>query len=696
MKRLKELFFRNESGFSLAEVMVAAGMLGGLSLAIMQITKNANKVSKSVGQSVEIMETSTQMAQAMRIEAACTQTLAGATVVDVDSLPTLVPDMFGKGGRTVVTSTVPANRIGSGAGAITIQSITVENYNESGSMGAPINERYGTVDLTVIIQKGNNNSTSNIDPNNLGTHQQSSYGAFQVTKRYNGIQVTSNPAGVIQTCQADSSQYLAAACDMLGGVMANSALSPEMRCHNIEIYNTGNMTAPTTDTRSWIPKKFSLITRGNLADNTEGSMKSEGGLVVGSQNVGGSMYSRGDAAEQTSPGIGNAYVQNYLSLGPDSSINMTAGNTSGDMRIQNNLEVGLVAGTGEFIANNDATVRDNLVVEDNSYLSGLTAIGLGADPITPIWGANERMRIVNGWVDSYRGTSRTLLNYANNSGNDVITHINTTTPLLVREANQNRFSVDENGTIRVFNTTGAVRVTIGSGTDNLAYRPSYIENMPVYASGGLTATQRKEIPTKKWTLDALYHFMSDQADFSSLLAGMNSVIANSPFEVVARYICDNTRVRTGAGYVAGIWNAASAQCRVDAQVCGRLANAYPYPGGRCNTHYTTNYNATGSLYVVGTGRFDNYVNIYNGYLYVRNSYIRAATYVYANSYVFGTTYIRGYGTAKTGLSGVCGRTGCATKFGRFRCNGLGVMVGLANGYPLCANVGGGNPGYNNF
>ncbi len=75
---MKEI--KNESGFSLAEVMVAAGLIGGLSLALMQITKNQSTLQRKSEIGMEVTTVVNSINQSLLRSEGCVNTIGGVGV----------------------------------------------------------------------------------------------------------------------------------------------------------------------------------------------------------------------------------------------------------------------------------------------------------------------------------------------------------------------------------------------------------------------------------------------------------------------------------------------------------------------------------------------------------------------------------------------------------------------------------------
>lgn len=731
-------FLKSTGGFSLVEVMVAAGMLGVVSLGVMQVTQNANKTAKGVSQQVEIQDMLNKVNRAMTSQSACRWTLGTAGPnpnVNVTSIGADfnggfdVNDVYG---NQRLSGTYPliidsGVTYGEGANSITADAVRVFGYVET---GGPLNgQRFGTVSVGVRFKKGRATTSE-------AKHKKSSFGTQLVTKVFDSINVVVDDASNnVTDCYADQNQFLEASCQMLSGTFNTG----NGLCESISINNE----SAGTGVFSIIANTADTSTAGDLTD--DGGIKAEGGLVVGDP------YTN----DTTSPGVGNAVIGNALTV-IDAGLALTTElsdiETNGGSGImQGSFRVGYlpaapakpVLAPGDFHATGQGVFRRSLGIGPGAVagtgvtppanngdvkLTGALRIGSTADPV-----AGEALRADGGRIEFENDTntsaavvkSRVSFNRANAidaSASDIDFNLNAATMMRSQENGITKFIVGTNGAITVQNTDVDPRFTVDSngtisvkrgvatkmvlggilpsGSASDAYRPSYIYNMPAYGSGTLDATARREIPTKKWVLDAIYNSLSDSLDLGTLMQTVSSAITDNPFQAVLATICANIRVNnTVGGTTTG--SMAGGNCTVNTTVCGMDGGA-----GRCSTHYSQNYQATGSatvygtsnlrgsvtlnqdggsLRVYGTSRFDRYINTYGAgsYIFARNAA------VYAGTFVYGTTYVRGRGTAKTGLSGICGETGCATRFGRYKCSAGGVVLGIANGRLICGRVGGG-------
>ena len=67
--------FKEENGFSLVELMISVGLLGIISVSVLQLSYNAHKVSKMTSKNVEIQKTLTEMKLILNNDKSCELTL---------------------------------------------------------------------------------------------------------------------------------------------------------------------------------------------------------------------------------------------------------------------------------------------------------------------------------------------------------------------------------------------------------------------------------------------------------------------------------------------------------------------------------------------------------------------------------------------------------------------------------------------
>lgn len=715
---------KDQQGFSLAEVMVAAGMMGALSLVVVNLSQTANKTTKTMSQNVEITEIHSTVLRALSIESACTETMTrfttGGPALDVDNLGGAGVAITRIAGKVTAANTFPTvittdsndnngdgkpdNEYGDMAGTINIQGIQVENYVET---GVSTLERYGSVDIRITYRKGHQSAVLN---DNI--IRASSYGGVNATKIIRGVQVVSTrPAGDITSCRADTSQFLQSACDMFDGTLMASTVSSGAKCHNIKLFNTPDV-PPLPANAADQTSKYGLITvHAPATPNAEGSIKAQGGLVVGSNDSaapnGPGTIDEAFINNDVGPGQGNALIQNSLSVGADGRYQAPGAVGANGLLVQGAAMFGgvngnSVSGAPANAVAGDVFVRNRLTVGNNIALAtdvpgaagGLTVQGIanvdsslyvGPLATAPAPGAKVdingavagiSLRATGGSTTLANGTSVANINTVAGAGSTVSINSIAGVPIQSTVGTSN-FRVLNSGEIEI-EDAGGIKIELATGTG--PYRPSYIYNMPDYTAGSLDPTEANEIPTKKWVIESVYTAFSRDADLTDVLSAIAKTVEANPFAAIKRAICSGMEVKTTSGaWVPGNMSPGSDAnpCQFNAIVCGDAT------GTRCSTHYSTNYNATGNITASGSGTFGGGLTVTGN---ASVSGVVSASIVTASNYVSGTNYIYGGGSAPSGLSGVCGSGGCATRFGRWKCVG-GVVVGIANGRILCATNG---------
>ncbi len=201
LKILKKCFRNNESGFSLAELMVAAGIVGVISVALTRIMTQATKTQRKVTADMTINETNIHIRNILRNEANCT-----AAFKDLSFTAGIKPNgnkvvQYNKAGAVVASYTI-GDSIGQGSGGkVTLKNIVSEAPT---SLVAPSGTTPGRGEITI------NFFYSRIDETRSAEAQaqlkKMTYGGQEVNKPIK-IMVDYNSANKIIGCNADLSDY---------------------------------------------------------------------------------------------------------------------------------------------------------------------------------------------------------------------------------------------------------------------------------------------------------------------------------------------------------------------------------------------------------------------------------------------------------------------------------------------------------
>lgn len=342
-KFLKERFLRNIDGFSLAEIMVAAGILGMISLGVMQMTQNLQKNQKKFQYDAEINDFIMKLQMGLRDKAACERTFAGGSD-PANSPPVVTP------ANPLQPATVHANAITPDYATSTALINNVYSGNVDGAGNAlilaQVGQQYGAVGGTFTVQEiklfdtvapaamnelvrarvamrlrklGSVDDQGDADPGN--DILKGAWGRAEVVKTFEIMvsvwdaadpNIGGNTPGTIRSCYVQEDFYVQGACNAIGGQLDNDGA-----CKNIVLGKIGETYQdPMLDNES---QNFEVLVDGDTRvknaievgyDNGDAT---PGGDKLNPVNIG-----RWDnSADASRPG--SAVVQNYLFLGFDSN-----------------------------------------------------------------------------------------------------------------------------------------------------------------------------------------------------------------------------------------------------------------------------------------------------------------------------------------------------------------------------------------
>jgi len=300
-RQLKKINF-SKSGFSIMEVMIAAGLLGIVTVGVMQITKNMTKSSKSDALRVEFNALTSQMQSILRDEYSCEATLSGLSPSGLGSAVNELKRRRSDGSESVVF------QIGQSYGAQTnpifLKSMAIKNYNVgSGFANFEVKMNKGRKDYDLMTQVEKD------------TVLATSYGTAIVVKTLK-LQVILDASGNIKDCLSDKDDYTAGTCGMIDGDW-----SDKVKCKSINI--SANAVEP--------------------AITSEGYMAVKNGLTVGS-------------ALTTNPGDGSVNIADKAIIANDTTI------TAGKLIFNNNdARINPVAGSNLYFENKTGSAGANII-----------------------------------------------------------------------------------------------------------------------------------------------------------------------------------------------------------------------------------------------------------------------------------------------------------------------------------------------
>lgn len=335
----------NSKGFTLAEVVVAAGLIGILSVALTQVINLGNKSSKSMSQQLDIVQLTNRIQQVLRDKDSCRLTFANETLVDND--PATDANAFGGAivnadGDTVVA---PGDRFGkiivTGFEFANVEAVEgpVFNYNGTDARKRPAM-------LRVRIQRGLNASNQANVKSTLGNVN--TVRDFQLT-----FFVDNADNDAVLGCNSDEAQYVRAACSSLDGEIVQDDL-----CRSIHIRDS------VADPMAAEFDGDVTIRNGTNAGNT-GTLNVEGGLNVAAPGA----------------AVANALIDGDLTVDQaiSAGTSITAGTTvdaGTSMSAGTSITAGTtITATESVTAGTTVTAGTNLQVGGNANVDGNTTIG---------------------------------------------------------------------------------------------------------------------------------------------------------------------------------------------------------------------------------------------------------------------------------------------------------------------------------
>lgn len=437
----------SQGGFTLVEILVAAAMLGVVSLGVMQLTKNVTRTGKRMAQDSTALQIRMELAQILQNETACMNSIGGLTV---DGAAQAVAALRDENNRVIVRpgqilGTTNNAGITGGPGAMTVLNITARGFRDLGSnnyglVGPPFVAeswvgpppgRMGIVDIRVIARKGSNAALTDQQVSEASIGSANYIIDFRVRAAINGAA----GAGVIQSCFGNANAFVEAACIALGGVIDNAT----GRCAEITILNLNDGTP--TDAGIEVDglhvddfqNNASVGTADLQAPGPAG--QPNGGLLVGNTipAIGGPVPQSGDATINRSIGVGvnapglvgvgagDAWINSGLNVGTlafpigdgaavienSLGVGMAAPAAGGNVSISNLLSVGGTTTLGNentdfvnlvgTIQNNDAGVNGgNVFVDDSFVVTQTTTLGDNAADFVNLVGVIRNNTGVNG------------------------------------------------------------------------------------------------------------------------------------------------------------------------------------------------------------------------------------------------------------------------------------------------------------
>lgn len=663
MKSLFKKITKSEAGFTLAEIMVAAGLVGVLSLAVLQLTENMQKSTKKLHQDFNKNQLMNMLATNMMNSNACANSFVqnDGTLAQPLHFPDAgtVPPLYGNGinpqvngieagvdreirdkNNRVILS--PGDVYGDNTeGAMVIETIRLNNYENN---AAPWNNGAQTATLELKVSKrvaaqlearGKTAAEADAAAKRTSLGQAFSYIRIPVKVKLNG-------AGEVESCYTEFESHLQTVCNT--SFQGTHEELSSGKCKSVMIESVGSdptdvnaaRNAAITVAEGSLELVKDTASRETIVSNNDASIDMEGGLGIGTTR------STGDGNVNASGGvvIGAATAPTVGDIKALSGF--VAGNTAvdpdnGDILAVGGASLGSVGANpqpGDLLVTSGVSAGGASANPDNGDFVGTGGLSVGPGTPNPD----------SGDILATSGIKAGTTGSAPYDG-DVIA--------------RGGISVGVTG-IRADPNTGWVDADAG-----MVIRTTMPAN-PTGMASAASSSVNELVPNIGWVRQQIARTLAPTpGDVSSIMSDiMDTAIGDSDSAaiILKRNICQNTRIRHANGaYATGSWISASNRCDFTTYNCSE--------SGRC-THVYANFE-------MRAGR-----DIHAGrHLYVTSNayanYIRSYGNMYANGDIdVDEVYAR---------NRVCARGNCYTMFHSAICGGRSVMVGIRNGRIICAN-----------
>lgn len=423
--------FTSQTGMSLVEVMVAVGIAGMVSLAVMKINKDMFKTQKTLEQRSNKLDVQSNLMRLLADQDVCNDSLAGLVINSNASVATtgtqvqkihrtsFTPPQAPRVFYEIDGAGTTYGKIGLGtSGLLIIKDIRVGNYQAMGntflwddpatpSVKETIESQRGTANLIMTLHKPETKTAAaNSTEHSYGTNLQIA-ASITVVKR--------TGSNIITSCFADTYQHIEAMCTNLGGEIDPS----DGVCKQINIFPLEPSANPVADLT------FSITAHGSIRTN---------GIYIGANGsttdvAGGAITyfpvaDRGGlGVDMAIPSVGQITSSNDIrshqgniiaSDNPSPSIYGTGG---GNIIAKNNIHA--MGGEVRAAVDVNAGVNVNAV---NAVTAGTTVTANNANPTIPaITAANGHIVTNNGelW-----GRKAKFSNCAGGAAGIVVTNTN--------------------------------------------------------------------------------------------------------------------------------------------------------------------------------------------------------------------------------------------------------------------------------
>ncbi len=224
-------------GFSLVEVMVVAGLLGGLSLVVSQITKNINSTQKRAEINSEIQNFVTQTQDILTDKQSCIESLNGVVIGGGTTFNNI--KQWNSNTATSYNVYSVGTEYGAGANKFSITQMEVVNFASAGTFTDPstgIVYEFGPAQIEIDLLRGRVGATA-------AALKSALMGSATLQKVLSVNLVVNQGTQAVTECHGSNDVFIETACHALGGVVDGTGLCTEAR---IGTGNGGSATGTAT------------------------------------------------------------------------------------------------------------------------------------------------------------------------------------------------------------------------------------------------------------------------------------------------------------------------------------------------------------------------------------------------------------------------------------------------------------------
>lgn len=271
--------FKEHFGFTLVEVLITTALIGGISLALVQITSDSGRSSKYAFQMGEINEITNDISKTLKNREACVETFRD--LKDGDDV-FIIQGRVAAGPPATFEPKYEVNKTyGQGSSAVTIKSMTLKKQTNESS------------NIEIELIRARDASDQGIE-----NAQKRNFGNIEIKKRVSVETVYNSTTEKVEDCKTENEENIIGFCTSLEGHPEGTPGSK--KCRNIKIHKSPDKAEPAITAEDYVHIK--------------------GGLAIGSAYTSDQKYNPDLAAPFTgttsnpSPNVGNVHMGGSLML----------------------------------------------------------------------------------------------------------------------------------------------------------------------------------------------------------------------------------------------------------------------------------------------------------------------------------------------------------------------------------------------